>query len=84
MSRYIKSSDKILHVGCGNSLLADQLYDNGYHSVTSIDVVDDVIKNQRKRNRKKRPELIFQQADVTKLNYDDNSFNVVLDKGTLG
>jgi 2-polyprenyl-3-methyl-5-hydroxy-6-metoxy-1,4-benzoquinol methylase len=33
--RYIKAKDTILQVGCGNSILAQQLYDAGFKNVTS-------------------------------------------------
>ena len=32
---------------------------------------------------KSRPELIFQKMNVTDMTYDDDSYSVVLDKGTL-
>lgn len=34
-------------------------------------------------NRVKRPNLVFEQMDATKMTYDDGKFSVVLDKGTL-
>uniref|UniRef100_A0A915KS23 Methyltransferase domain-containing protein n=1 Tax=Romanomermis culicivorax TaxID=13658 RepID=A0A915KS23_ROMCU len=84
LERYIKANDSILQIGCGNSLLADELYDNGFRNVTSVDIVPDVIKKQRQRNKKRRPNLVFETADVTKgLKYDSSTFNVIIDKGTL-
>ena len=37
----------------------------------------------RELNKIKRPDLIFEQMDATKMNFDDEKFGVVLDKGTL-
>lgn len=85
LERYIKASDKILQIGCGNSTLADHMYDNGYRNITSVDIVDDIIKKQRQRNKKRRPELVFETKDATKsLSDPSGPYNVVLDKGTLG
>lgn len=37
----------------------------------------------KEKNKVDRPNLIFEQMDATKLSYSDNSFSVVIDKGTL-
>ena len=34
-------------------------------------------------NKSKRPDMVFEQMDATKMTYDDGKFSVVLDKGTL-
>ncbi|XP_003380291.1 putative methyltransferase KIAA0859-like protein [Trichinella spiralis] len=83
LMKYLKHSDDILQIGCGSSCLADSLYDNGYKNIVSIDIVRSVIRKQIHRNRKRRPELTFSRGDATNLEYADESFNAVLDKGTL-
>lgn len=35
------------------------------------------------KNKVKRPNLIFEQMDATKMNYTNEKFNVIIDKGTL-
>uniref|UniRef100_A0A914VF77 Methyltransferase type 11 domain-containing protein n=1 Tax=Plectus sambesii TaxID=2011161 RepID=A0A914VF77_9BILA len=83
LERYLKPQDAIIQIGCGNSLLAEQLYDNGYRRVTSIDTDQGVIDKQRSRNANNRPELLFERADASRLTYEAGTFSAVLDKGTL-
>ncbi|MFH4980154.1 hypothetical protein AB6A40_006863 [Gnathostoma spinigerum] len=83
LDKYLKASDKILQLGCGNSLLAGQLYDNGYLCVKSIDIDESVIQRQKKANKDSRPELLFECSSASKLQEEDQSVNVVLDKGLL-
>jgi 2-polyprenyl-3-methyl-5-hydroxy-6-metoxy-1,4-benzoquinol methylase len=51
LSQFLKSSDKILVVGCGNSNFSSDLYDAGYLSIINIDfsqVVIDIMKEKNK------------------------------------
>lgn len=80
---YIKKTDKLLIIGCGNSSLSADLYDNGYTSSVSIDISDVVIRQMTEKYAKLRPDMQFLQMDAAKLAYDDAHFNVVLDKGTV-
>ncbi|VDM78422.1 unnamed protein product [Strongylus vulgaris] len=82
LEKYLKTTDNILQIGCGNSQLAAQMYDNGFRAVHSIDTDSAVIDEQRLRN-KHRPELVFDVDDATSMSFDDESFSVVVDKGTL-
>ncbi|VDO82314.1 unnamed protein product [Heligmosomoides polygyrus] len=82
LEKYLKPSDKILQIGCGNSQLAAQLYDNAFRSVHSIDTESAVIEEQRQRNRE-RPELEFSKDDATSMSFGDDTFSAVIDKGTL-
>jgi SAM-dependent methyltransferase len=43
-------NSKILELGCGNSDLASDLYDDGYRNVTSIDFSDVVIKKMKEKH----------------------------------
>uniref|UniRef100_A0A915Q740 Methyltransferase type 11 domain-containing protein n=1 Tax=Setaria digitata TaxID=48799 RepID=A0A915Q740_9BILA len=81
--KYLKSTDKILQIGCGSSELASQLYDNGYRIVDSIDTDEGVIQKQISKNSSSRPELQFSCCSATKIDTPDQNYNVVLDKGTL-
>lgn len=81
LERYIKSKDTILQIGCGNSVLAEQLYDNGYRNVTSklvfvlnlkqhrlgIDTDAKVIQKQQAKNGDSRPELNFKNVSATEV-----------------
>ncbi|XP_044527809.1 eEF1A lysine and N-terminal methyltransferase isoform X1 [Gracilinanus agilis] len=83
LHKYIKAKDKVLVVGCGNSELSEQLYDVGYQDIVNIDISEVVIKQMKERNASRRPQMSFQQMDMTKMEFPDASFQVVLDKGTL-
>ncbi|EDV29653.1 uncharacterized protein TRIADDRAFT_49728 [Trichoplax adhaerens] len=83
LHKYCRKQDKILHVGCGNSRLSEDLYDAGFHDILNIDTSDVVIRQMTDRNHHKRPQLIFQKLDIKDTHFDDGYFNVILDKGTL-
>ncbi|XP_071947515.1 eEF1A lysine and N-terminal methyltransferase-like [Antedon mediterranea] len=83
LHKYSKSSNKVLMIGCGNSTLSEDLYDVGYHQLINIDISKVVIKNMTTRNASTRPKMKFIEMDVQKMTFDDNHFNVVIDKGTL-
>ncbi|MCP9265457.1 hypothetical protein DINM_020764 [Dirofilaria immitis] len=83
LSKYLKSTDKILQIGCGSSELASQLYDSGYRIIDSIDTDEGVIQKQAAMNNLSRPELQFSCCSAAKIDAPDGKYNVVLDKGTL-
>uniref|UniRef100_A0A915CRL1 Methyltransferase type 11 domain-containing protein n=1 Tax=Ditylenchus dipsaci TaxID=166011 RepID=A0A915CRL1_9BILA len=81
--KYIKPSDTILENGCGNSALAEQLYDNGFRKYRGIDTDAKVIKMQKDNQASKRPELVFECRSVAENGSINGSVNVIIDKGTL-
>ncbi|KFB38679.1 AGAP008472-PA-like protein [Anopheles sinensis] len=83
LHKYIKPKDEILVVGCGNSKLSVDLYDVGFKKITNIDISPVVIKQMQEANRTQRPEMTWCQMDATAMTLPDESFSVVLDKGTL-
>uniref|UniRef100_A0AAG5D7L7 eEF1A lysine and N-terminal methyltransferase homolog n=1 Tax=Anopheles atroparvus TaxID=41427 RepID=A0AAG5D7L7_ANOAO len=83
LHKYIKPKDEILVVGCGNSKLSVDLYDVGFKKITNIDISPVVIKQMQEANRTQRPEMTWCQMDATAMSLPDESFSVVLDKGTL-
>lgn len=77
---------RVLHLGCGNSELAEQLYDEfGVRRCTSVDFSPRVIEFMRQRNAATRPELEWVVADCTDLRscFKDQAFDLVLEKGFL-
>ncbi|XP_026685542.1 methyltransferase-like protein 13 [Diaphorina citri] len=84
INKYMKVSDNILNIGCGNSKLSADLYDGGYKNLKNIDMSEVVIKNMNKKYATaKRPGLSFEQMDALNTTYENEQFNVILDKGTL-
>lgn len=83
LHKYIKQTDKILVVGCGNSSLSAVLYDYGYKDITNTDVSRVVIDQMKLKYTLNRPGLIYEYMDVTQTTYADQTFTCILDKGTL-
>ena len=79
----LSPSSQILNIGCGNSLFSEQLYDFGFKNIKNIDFSEKVIKKMRKRSNIKRPEMSYEVGDVFNMKFEDNSFDAVMDKGTL-
>lgn len=74
----------VLDAGCGTGGHSVSLLDREY-SVTAIDLSEYVIKNtsSRLKRHKKHHNITFKQDDITKLTFDDNSFDCVLCWGVL-
>eukprot|EP01112_Ceratiomyxa_fruticulosa_P022295 TRINITY_DN8116_c0_g1_i1.p1 TRINITY_DN8116_c0_g1~~TRINITY_DN8116_c0_g1_i1.p1 ORF type:complete len:286 (-),score=50.69 TRINITY_DN8116_c0_g1_i1:103-960(-) len=77
--KYIERDDEILDVGCGNSMLPLEMYNDGYKNILNIDISEVLIKQMAAAY----PMLKFEEMDVTSLAYPDSSFDAVIDKGTL-
>lgn len=81
--KYVKYQDKILMVGCGNSRLSMDMYDSGFKNITNIDISPVAIKKMIEMNGKDRGDMKFLQMDATAMSFENESFSVVFDKGTL-
>lgn len=82
LEKYISKQDRILMLGCGNSVLSQEMYDNGYTNIVNIDISGVVIDQMKQRNED-RPLMKWLQMDALDLEFEENSFDVVLDKSTL-
>ena len=83
LHKYIKPTDNILSIGCGNSTLSADLYDVGYKKQKNIDLSDTAIRQMNHLHNVQRPELTYEKMDATSMDYDNDAFSVVIDKGTL-
>ena len=63
LSKYIKTTDNLLVIGCGNSDLSTELYDVGYHNIINIDISATVIKQMVLKNSS-RINMQFLQMDI--------------------
>ena len=82
IERFVKTSDSILVPGCGNSNLTRDMYTDGYHSITAIDISDVVIQKNRKRDRD-IPLIRYEVMDCFNMTFPDSTFDVAIDKSTL-
>ncbi|KAI0035330.1 S-adenosyl-L-methionine-dependent methyltransferase [Vararia minispora EC-137] len=78
-----EKSAKILMLGCGNSTLSEDMYDNGYKNIVNIDYSPVVISQMSSRHRGRRPEMECKFMDIRDLQFEDGSFDVAVDKGTM-
>mmetsp|Transcript_90579 Transcript_90579/g.230444 ORF Transcript_90579/g.230444 Transcript_90579/m.230444 type:complete len:213 (+) Transcript_90579:54-692(+) len=75
---------RICHLGCGNSLLPEALYDEGYHDIVNVDISEVVIEQMRVRNAEQRPEMEWQVADCTSMSsFEDGRFDLMIDKALI-
>lgn len=80
----IQPSDDILILGCGNSSLTQDLYLDGYKQLTSVDLSPVVIEHmQTKAAAASQGDITWQVADMLNLPYADQTFDVVIEKGTM-
>ncbi|CEF68086.1 Methyltransferase domain-containing protein [Strongyloides ratti] len=78
--KYLKPDDKILHIGCGNSKLSQQLFDRGFKNITNLDfssvIVEKGIINES--------HFSWTCDDITKLKtIPSKSFDIVLEKAVI-
>ncbi|CAL1138409.1 unnamed protein product [Cladocopium goreaui] len=73
---------QILHAGCGNSALTAEMYRAGYEHITSIDNSATVIAQMQAACRDSAS-LKWCCMDAGEMDFDDGSFDVVIEKGLL-
>ncbi|KAI0831817.1 S-adenosyl-L-methionine-dependent methyltransferase [Trametes gibbosa] len=76
-------SSRILMLGCGNSTLSQDMYDDEYKNIVNTDYSGILIEKMRHRHAESRPEMEWQEMDIRDLKFDDDSFDVAIDKGTM-
>lgn len=80
----INETSNILMVGCGNSKVSENIYIEGFCNITNIDISDVVIdKMNKSKEEKGLSSMKYIEMDATNMTFDSNSFDVVIDKGTL-
>ncbi|KAJ6614176.1 S-adenosyl-L-methionine-dependent methyltransferase [Mycena sp. CBHHK59/15] len=74
---------RILMLGCGNSTLSQDMYGDGYMNIVNTDYSSVVIEQMRRRHQGLRPAMEWHEMDVRDLKFEDQSFDVAIDKGTM-
>ena len=75
----LNQDSNILMVGCGNSKMSNQMYLSNYKKIINIDISDVVIQKMKNQY----PEMWWREMDATKMTFENNFFDCVIDKGTL-
>lgn len=71
---------RVLVIGCGNSRLSEEMKEDGFESVTSVDFSNVVIQQMST----KHPKSTYEVMDITKpYNFADGSFDLIICKATL-
>ena len=73
---------KILNLGCGNSPFCEDMYEDGFHNISNIDISNNAIEIMKNRNEK-RKEMTFEVMDVRNLKFKDSSIDLAVDKSTI-
>lgn len=74
---------RILVPGCGSSRLSEYVYDAGFRDVTNIDFSKVAVSDMLRRHVRSRPEMKWRVMDMTQMQFTDEFFDVILDKGGL-
>lgn len=80
--KYIPKDSIVLSVGCGNSPMSAEILKEGAGKVHNIDF-SHVVINQMKTQYQEEANLIWTEANATKLPFEDNTFDFIFDKGTM-
>lgn len=86
VSQYIQEpkETKMLNVGCGISKLPEELYNDGFRDIISIDFIDEVVTEMRQKFNEKMPKgFLFLKMDALDMDFTDQVFSAAVDKGTL-
>ena len=78
----IKKEGKVLNIGCGNSEFSEKMWEEGYINNYNIDICQNVIDFMKERNKNKKG-LIFEVMDVKEMKYEDETFDLIIDKSTI-
>ncbi|GAA6046820.1 hypothetical protein JCM3770_005659 [Rhodotorula araucariae] len=73
---------RIVMLGCGNSTLSRDMYDDGYRNIVNLDYSPVVIDKMARANAGCEG-MSWQVGDVRKLPFDAASIDVCIDKATL-
>ncbi|KAF4352378.1 hypothetical protein F8388_016657 [Cannabis sativa] len=81
---HLTPTSSVLELGCGNSQLSEELYRDGITEITCIDLSAVAVENKKKQLLSKGfKEIKVQEADMLDLPFSNESFDVVIEKGTM-
>lgn len=83
---------RVVHLGCGTSRLAEEMFDSGdFGEIWNVDVSEVCLEVMRQRNEQLRPQLRWVKADLRDMSsgsdsahrFEDSFFDCAIDKSTL-
>ncbi|KAH9913991.1 S-adenosyl-L-methionine-dependent methyltransferase [Epithele typhae] len=77
----VKSS-RILMLGCGNSTLSQDMYEDGFKNIVNTDYSRVLIEKMRHKHAY-APEMEWHEMDIRDLKFETDTFDVAIDKGTM-
>ncbi|GJN04024.1 hypothetical protein PR202_ga21532 [Eleusine coracana subsp. coracana] len=77
---YVAPHQRLLLVGCGNSVFGEDMVDDGYQDIVNIDI-SSVVIDQMKKKYHDKPQLKY--GCKGHVRFQSGSFDAVIDKGTL-
>ena len=76
----IKSTDKILEIGCGTGLFTEKVSKiSGSEDITAVDISEDLLELARNKNK----QFNFVLGDAMNLEYEDNTFDVAFGSSVI-
>jgi len=63
--------------------MSEEMYDEGYQSIVNIDISSVVVKAMQEKYKDKGPSFKYLQMDARAMDFEDGTFDCVIDKGTL-
>eukprot|EP00003_Mantamonas_plastica_P023452 TRINITY_DN4227_c0_g2_i1.p1 TRINITY_DN4227_c0_g2~~TRINITY_DN4227_c0_g2_i1.p1 ORF type:complete len:227 (+),score=37.94 TRINITY_DN4227_c0_g2_i1:70-681(+) len=78
----VDKSANVLVVGCGNSNFSEDMYEDGYKSITNIDISSVVISQMASRCSEQSG-MLFTPMNVQKMSFKTGEFDAVIDKACL-
>ncbi len=83
MEKFMRKTDRILIVGCGNSSFSAEIYDAGYENIVNIDFSQNVIDKMRGIHNELRPKMTWEVMDMTAMTFSEGEFDLVIDKAAM-
>ncbi len=59
ITQHIKPEFQILMLGCGNSKMSEDMFEDGYSNITNVDISFTVIKQMQEYYKEKIPQMNF-------------------------
>jgi len=83
ITQFVGPESNILNIGCGNSRMSEEMYDEGYQHITNIDISPIVVKAMQEKYKDKEATMKYVTMDARAMDFKDGTFDCVIDKGTL-